>query len=337
MNQDLEKIKIEYISKIDSLTTNDQYEQIRIEIFGRNGKINSLFSEIKNIPLENKKQYGADLNQLKIELEEKLNNKKVNKSEKLIPEKLISPIFSLPKIGHLHPITQTERQLNDVFLKLGFSLYSGPEIVTDEYNFKRLNVPSDHPARDMQDSIYIKEPEFLLRTQTSTIESYLLAQKSKELPLRAAFAGSTFRNEKVNRSNHFVFHQYQAVVVDKEVTMKDLIGTMDLMFKTLYGPDVVVRYRCKYYPEVEPGVGPDMQCFSCHGAGCPICKYAGWIEMGGAGMIHPKVLEMANINSKIWSGFAFGMGLDRWTMAQKNIKDIRTLMGGNLAYKPNEK
>lgn len=337
MNQDLEKIKLEYISKIDSVLTNDQSEQIRIEIFGRNGKINDLFSKIKDIPGDLRKQYGADLNQLKTELEDRLNNKQVKKTEKVTSGKITSSVFSLPKTGHLHPITQTERQLNDVFLKLGFSLYSGPEIVTDEYNFKRLNVPSDHPARDMQDSIYIKEPEYLLRTQTSTIESYLLAQKSKYLPLRAAFAGSTFRNEKVNRSNHFVFHQYQAVVVDKEVTMKDLIGTMDLMFKTLYGPEVVVRYRCKYYPEVEPGVGPDMQCFSCHGVGCPICKYAGWIEMGGAGMIHPKVLEMANINPKIWSGFAFGMGLDRWTMAQKNIKDIRTLMGGNLAYKPNEK
>jgi len=164
----------------------------------------------------------------------------------------------------------------------------------------------------------------------------LLQQKKDNLPIRAAFPGSVFRNEKVNRSNHFVFHQYQAVVVDKNITMKDLIGTVDLMFKTLYGLGVVVRYRCKYYPEVEPGVGPDMQCFSCHGKGCPLCKYAGWIEMGGAGMIHPKVLEAAGIDSKVWSGFAFGMGLDRWTMAQKNIKDIRTLMGGNLAYKPNE-
>ncbi len=336
MDENLEKIKAEYLSKIESLTSANQYEQIRIEIFGRNGKINNLFSKIKEISAESRKQYGFDLNQLKTELEQLLKNKSIKKTDKLKSDKLKSNIFSLPKIGHLHPITQTERQLNDVFLKLGFSLYCGPEIVTDDFNFKRLNVPLDHPARDMQDSIYIKEPEYLLRTQTSTIESYLLAQKAKELPLRAAFAGSTFRNEKVNRSNHFVFHQYQAVVVDKEITMKDLIGTMDLMFKTLYGPDVVVRYRCKYYPEVEPGVGPDMQCFSCHGTGCPICKYAGWIEMGGAGMIHPKVLEMANINPKIWSGFAFGMGLDRWTMAQKNIKDIRTLMGGNLAYKPNQ-
>ena len=344
MDQDLEKIKIDYFSKIDSLVDTNQIEELRIEIFGRNGKINKLFSNIKDISPENRKQYGAELNQIKSELEQKLKNK-INSVETHHDASLHtqnnydepSIIYHLPKIGHLHPITQTERQLNDVFLKLGFSLYSGPEIVTDEFNFKRLNVPPNHPARDMQDSIYIKEPEYLLRTQTSTIESYLLKNHSHDLPIRTAFPGSVFRNEKVNRSNHFVFHQYQAVVVDKEITLKDLIGTMDLMFKTLYGPDVVVRYRCKYYPEVEPGVGPDMQCFSCHGTGCPICKYAGWIEMGGAGMIHPKVLEMAGINPKIWSGFVFGMGLDRWTMAQKNIKDIRTLMGGNLAYKPNEK
>jgi phenylalanyl-tRNA synthetase alpha chain len=336
MDQNLENIKNEYISKIDAITNDSQLESVRIEIFGRNGKINDLFSKIKDILPENRKQYGADLNQLKSELEEKLNNKQIKKTEKLKNEKLTDSIFELPKIGHLHPITQTERQLNDVFLKLGFSLYSGPEIVTDEFNFKRLNVPANHPARDMQDSIYIDQPEYLLRTQTSTIESYLLKTHSNNLPIRTAFPGSVFRNEKVNRSNHFVFHQYQAVVVDKDITMKDLIGTMDLMFKTLYGPDVVVRYRCKYYPEVEPGVGPDMQCFSCHGVGCPLCKFAGWIEMGGAGMIHPKVLEMAGINPNIWTGFAFGMGLDRWTMAQKNIKDIRTLMGGNLAYKPNQ-
>ena len=344
MDQNLKKTKSEYLSKIDSVQNTADLENIRIEIFGRNGKINQLFSEIKNISPENRKQFGADLNQLKTELENYLKNKSNNVEthhDASLPPKEIydsqSTTYQLPKVGHLHPITQTERQLNEVFRKLGFSVYNSPEVVTDEFNFERLNVPKEHPARDMQDSIYIKEPEYLLRTQTSTIEAYLLAQKAKDLPLRAAFAGSTFRNEKVNRSNHFVFHQYQAVVVDKNITMKDLIGTVDLMFKTLYGNDVIVRYRCKYYPEVEPGVGPDMQCFSCHGKGCPLCKYAGWIEMGGSGMIHPKVLQAAGIDSKIWSGFAFGMGLDRWTMAQKNIKDIRTLMGGNLAYKPNEK
>ena len=335
---DLNTVLVESKNKIDSATTSAELENIRIELLGRTGLINKLFSEIKTA--DNPREYGQLLNQLKKNVEELIKNKTFNSIDTLktaSQQKKGMPVVALAKSGHLHPITQTERQLNEVFRKLGFSIYESPEIVTDEYNFTRLNVPQNHPARDMQDTIYIKEPEYLLRTQTSTIESYLLQAKSKELPIRAAFPGAVFRNEKVNRSNHFVFHQYQAVVVDKGITMKDLIGTMDLMFKTLYGPDVVVRYRCKYYPEVEPGVGPDMQCFSCHGVGCPLCKYAGWIEMGGSGMIHPNVLKAAGIDPKIWSGFAFGMGLDRWTMAQNNIKDIRTLMGGNLAYKPNEK
>ncbi|MEI8067785.1 MAG: phenylalanine--tRNA ligase subunit alpha [Candidatus Shapirobacteria bacterium] len=335
MDQKLEAIKSQYQTKIAEIKTDKELESLRIELFGRNGLINDLFSKIKEIPNENKKQYGADLNQLKTELEQSLLSQNVSKTE-ISKLEIRNSFFSLPKVGHLHPITQTERQLNEVFRKLGFSIYNSPEIVTDEFNFTRLNVPKNHPARDMQDSIYIKEPEYLLRTQTSAIEAYLLAQKNKDLPIRTAFPGSVFRNEKVNRSNHFIFHQYQAVVVDKNITIKDLVGTMDLMFKTLYGPDVIVRYRSKYYPEVAPGVGPDMQCFNCQGKGCPLCKYAGWIEMGGSGMIHPKVLEMAGIDPKVWSGFAFGMGLDRWTMAQKNIKDIRTLMGGNLAYKTNE-
>jgi len=323
-------------SEINNCQTSIDLENIRIKYLGRTGLINAEFSKIKNAP--NPKEFGQQLNQLKADVEELIKNKMTTVETQdlasLPKEKIGLPAVALAKVGHLHPITVTERQLNNVFKKLGFSIYTSPEIVTDEYNFERLNVPANHPARDMQDSIYIQEPEYLLRTQTSTIESYLLAQQKP--PFRAAFPGSVYRNEKVNRSNHFVFHQYQAVVVEENITMKDLIGTMDLMFKTLYGPDVVVRYRCKYYPEVEPGVGPDMQCFSCHGTGCPLCKYAGWIEMGGSGIIHPNVLKRAGIDPKIWRGFAFGMGLDRWTMAQKNIKDIRTLMGGNLAYKPNE-
>lgn len=323
-------------NKIANTVTSEELEQIRIDLLGRNGLINKLFSEIKNAP--HPKQYGQDLNNLKKQIEELISEKSKTITD-VSPSKiqnLESRIFGLPKVGHLHPITQTERELNTLFRNLGFSVYDSPVIVTDEYNFERLNVPKDHPARDMQDTIYINEPEYLLRTQTSTIESYLLASNKDNLPIRAAFPGTTYRNEKVNRSNHFIFHQYQAVVVDKNVTMKDLIGTMDLMFKTLYGPEVVVRYRCKYYPEVEPGVGPDMQCYHCHGQGCTFCKHAGWIEMGGSGMIHPEVLKRAGIDPKIYSGFAFGMGLDRWTMAKKNIKDIRTLLGGNLAYKPNE-
>ena len=335
---DLKQIKKQFEDKIALVKTDTDLEKIRIEILGRNGLINKLFSDIKNQP--DPKFYGQQLNLLKTDLEKTLKQRMSSveaihqspTTKKPLPP-TVRATLELPfKVGHLHPITITERMLNDLFARLGFSIYDGPEIETDEFCFERLNLPKDHPARDLQDSIYINEPEVLLRTQTSSIEARLLSQEKP--PFRVAFPGKTYRNEKVNKSNHFIFHQYQAVVVDENLTLKDLFGTIDLMFKNLYGPEVKIRFRTKYYPEVEPGVGPDMQCFSCHGAGCPICKGAGWIEMGGAGIIHPVVLHRANIDSKKWSGFAFGIGLDRWTMAQFNIKDIRTLLGGNLAYKP---
>lgn len=332
----LSQIQNKYQQLIKSTATAAELEKLRIKLLGRHGLLAQLFSDIQNIPIDQRKLYGQELNNLKLSLENLVQKKAKSviidpKDSKLEIRNLT---FDIPKLGHLHPITQTERQLNHLFRQLGFSIYDGPIIETDEFNFERLNVPLNHSARDMQDSIYLREPTYLLRTQTSAIEAHLLANEKP--PFKTAFPGSTYRNEKVNRSNHFIFHQYQAVVVDKNLTIKDLIGTIELMFKTLYGPKVVTRYRCKYYPEVEPGVGPDMQCFSCKGVGCPLCKGAGWIEMGGAGIIHPKVLQKANIDPKIWRGFAFGMGLDRWAMAKFNITDIRTLLGGNLAYKPNQ-
>lgn len=333
---DLNQILIDNTTKINSVTSSDELEKIRIELLGRSGLINQLFSGIKTAP--NPREYGQQLNKLKADIEESINSKisslrgtvtsvtKQSRSES-------NETIGLPKLGHLHPITITERQINSLFKELGFSIYDGPEIETDEFCFQRLNVPLDHPAREMQDSIYIKEPELLLRTQTSSIEARLLAQEKP--PFKAAFPGRVYRNEKVTKSNHFIFHQYQGVAVDKNITLKDLLGVFNILFTELYGKDVKVRYRCKYYPEVEPGVGLDLQCFNCHGDGCPICKGAGWMEMGGAGIIHPKVMKMAGIDPTQWRGFAFGLGLDRWVMAKYQIKDIRTLLGGNLAYKPN--
>jgi phenylalanyl-tRNA synthetase alpha chain len=333
---DLNKIQQE----IDNCHSSTELENIRIKYLGRSGLINAEFSKIKSTA--DPKAFGAELNNLKNQIESLIDNK----SKHIFPDTTLKSTikasfnqaeseksYSLKKEGHLHPITQTERELNALFRKLGFSLYDGPEIETDEYCFQRLNVPPDHPAREMQDSIYIQEPEVLLRTQGSSIEARLLA--AEKPPFKTAFPGRVYRNEKVNKSNHFIFHHYQGVVVDKDITLKDLFGTINLLFQALYGPNVIVRFRNKYYPEVEPGVGPDMQCFVCHGLGCPTCKNSGWIEMGGAGIIHPQVLEMAGIDPKTWRGFAFGLGLDRWVMAKFNIKDIRTLLGGNLAYKPN--
>lgn len=325
---DLNQIK----SEINSTTSSTELEAIRIKYLGRAGLINTEFSKIKSA--SDPRAFGQQLNQFKNDLEELISQKSQTFEPDDTPTTSQAAVFSLPKVGHLHPITVTERLLNKVFRDLGFSIYHGPEIETDEFCFQRLNVPADHPARELQDSIYIHEPDTLLRTQTSSIEARLLAQEKP--PFKVAFPGRTYRNEKVTKSNHFVFHQYQGVVVDRHVTLKDLIGTIDLLFKTMYGPEAIVRYRCKYYPEVEPGMGLDLQCFNCHGAGCGICKGVGWIEMGGAGIIHPKVLTLASIDPTKWRGFAFGLGLDRWVMANHNIKDIRTLLGGNLAYKPNQ-
>jgi phenylalanyl-tRNA synthetase alpha chain len=303
--------------------------------FSDNGSFKLLIKKIKDLPPEEKKTTALIIQQAYKEAQELFTEReKAIKGGELSGNiKSQSETFnpSAPKIGHLHPISKTIREMNELFVSMGFSIMDGPEIETDEFCFQRLNVPADHPARDMQDTIYIKEPDFLLRTQTSSIEAQTLAKYAP--PFKIVSPGRSYRNESVNKSNHFVFHQYQGVVVMEKANMKDLFGTFQVLFKKMYGDDVVTRYRNKYYPEVEPGVGPDMQCFNCHGKGCPLCKGVGWIEMGGAGIIHPNVMKMAGLDTNKWVGFAFGLGLDRWVMAKYKITDIRTLLGGNLGYK----
>ncbi|MBU2591861.1 MAG: phenylalanine--tRNA ligase subunit alpha [Patescibacteria group bacterium] len=330
----LNKVFNRYQKKITSAENSRQLEKVRIEVLGRKGKINQLFSKIKTKPQEEKQSFGKELNRIKGKFENLIKSQ----SAKILPKKragkrIEKTTVGLEKIGHLHPITITENEINSLFRSMGFSIYDGPEIETDEYCFERLNVPKTHPARDLQDTIYIEEPEILLRTQTSSVEARLL-EKEKP-PFKAAFPGRVYRNEKVNKSNHFIFHHYQGVAVDRNISLKDLIGVFQKLFRQIYGTKVKARYRCKYYPEVEPGLGLDLQCFQCHGKGCQLCKGGGWIEMGGAGIIHPYVMEASGIDPKKWRGFAFGLGLDRWVMAKYKISDIRTLLGGNLAYKPN--
>lgn len=323
-----------YQKKIKQVKTAIDLEKQRVELLGRKGIINQMLAKLKKEAPEKRKVLGQKINQLKKKFEILISNqaKEIDPEEKEVQE--AKEIYSLPKLGHFHPITITENAINELFQSMGFSIYSGPEIETDEYCFERLNVPKNHPARDLQDTIYIKSPEILLTSQTSSIEAHLL--ENEKPPFRAAFPGRVYRNEKVTKTNHFIFHQYQGVAVDKNISLKDLIGTFSRLFQYMYGKKVAVRYRCKYYPEVEPGLGLDLQCFGCQGKGCPLCKGAGWIEMGGAGIIHPYVMERAGIDHQKWRGFAFGLGLDRWVMAKYGIKDIRTLLGGNLAYQPNK-
>jgi len=322
-------------SELDKIISEDERKVLWRKYMGKEGLIKKLLGGLGKLPPEKKKGEAIAIQKVQKEAVELLNKKekelKQSGSEADLRKDAEQLGYGTPKVGHLHPLTQTIRMMNQFFIEMGYSIMEGPEIETDEYCFKRLNVPEDHPARDMQDTIYIDEPNHFLRTQTSSIEARILNQYKP--PFKVAFPGRAYRNEKVNKSNHFIFHQYQGTVVLEKVSLKDLFGTFNYLFQRMYGPDVVVRYRNKYYPEVEPGAGPDMQCFNCHGKGCRLCKGVGWIEMGGSGIIHPDVLRMAGINPQKWMGFAFGLGLDRWAMAKYKITDIRTLLGGNLGYK----
>jgi phenylalanyl-tRNA synthetase alpha chain len=310
-------------------------EKIWRQYLGDKGSIKLALKEVKNLSATEKKTKAPLMQKLYQEalalFKDKENILKNGNQAQALKSQAEELGYETPKIGHLHPITETIREINQLFIGLGFSIMDGPEIETDEYCFQRLNVPPDHPARDMQDTIYIKEPDLLLRTQTSSIEARVLA--NYQPPFKVVSPGRVYRNENVNKSNHFIFHQYQAMAVLKETSLKDLFGVFNYLLKKLYGPEVVIRYRNKYYPEVEPGAGVDLRCFNCQGAGCAICKGVGWIEIGGSGIIHPQVLAKAKIDVEKWRGFAFGLGLDRLVMAKYNITDIRTLLGGNLGYK----
>ncbi len=333
-NNSSEKLKSE-LEQIDSLENLTALEK---KYLGSKGKVKEMLKGIGKLPPEKRKARAIVIQKEAQVIQAMLTAKRKILTAPQLGKKLKDQAenldFQLPKIGHLHPITQTIRELNNFFEEMGYSVMEDLELETDEFCFQRLNVPPDHPARAMQDTLYIKEPNYLLRTHTSSIEARVLEKYSP--PLKVVSPGKVYRNEKVNKSNHFVFHHYQGVVVLPEVSLKDLFGTFTKLFKRLYGPKTVLRYRNKYYPEVEPGAGVDMQCFNCKGKGCRLCKGVGWIEMGGAGIIHPQVLKMAGIDPNKWRGFAFGLGLDRWVMAKYKISDIRTLLGGNLGYKPFE-
>jgi phenylalanyl-tRNA synthetase alpha chain len=309
---------------------------------GHNSQLAKDLKSISSIEPSFRKDFAQQKNTLKT-LESNIANrvrddKKSENQSDYLSKKLINLDHKKAKVGHLHPLTETINEINNIFRRLGYSVYDGPEIETYEFNFERCNVPADHPALDLQDSIYIEEPNILLRTQTSSIEARAL--QNLKPPFKIVMPGRTYRNEKVNRSNHFTFHQYQLVCVQEKVSMAELISTIEYLFKNFLGDvlgedKIKTRYRNKYYPEVEPGVGPDLQCWMCDGKGCGFCKHRGWVEMGGSGIIHPNIMRMAGLDTDKWQGYAFGLGLDRWAMAKHGIEDIRTLLGGNLAYKPN--
>lgn len=328
-------IQKEFEADLDAAKLTGDFDDLYLKYFSKtNGIVTALVKEIPTLEAEAKKIYGPLINKLQKTQKEAIETAE-NEFEN---EKKNDPLIDLtmpepPKnAGFLHPISQTVREINEFFRYYGFSVYEGPEIETEEYNFRKLNLPEGHPATDLQDTLYINKKEgTLLRTHTSSVEARVLTDQNP--PIRVAFSGKCFRNETANATNASFFHQYQGVVVDKGITLQNLKFTLQKFHEFLFGDDVELRFRYKYYPEVSPGMGVDMKCKFCDGAGCDVCKQRGYIEVLGSGMIHYNTLKMCGIDPEIYTGYAFGMGLDRLVMQKFEISDIRDLLGGGLVYK----
>lgn len=315
------------LSTIKSL---HELETLTVKYLGRKGIINNLLLSLKDLDSDNRAYMGKSINDLKRKMSEKIDERKNEVMQSSQSTGFIDTSLPgiVPNIGHLHPTTVTIRSINSFFRYHGFSVYQGPEIETNEFNFEKLNLPLDHPARDLADTLYISEPEWLLRTHTSSVETRAMTTES--LPIRIVVPGKVYRNETSNVTNNAMFYQYEGLVVGKSITMANLKATLMEFAKFLYGDSIKTRFRCKYYPQVEPGVGFDIGCTFCGTKGCPVCKYRGFLEVLGAGMVHPNVLLACGIDSSQWSGFAFGMGLDRLVMLTYGISDIRKLYNGEL-------
>jgi len=332
MDTKIKQTQLNFSSQVEQISTPADLETLRIKYLGKKGELTLLMKDLQGLALQDKKIYGPILNELKKIIESKLTEKftelENGKYEELDYDLTIpGPIIST---GHLHPTSTIIREMNEFFRYQGFSIGEGPEIEDVEYNFRRLNLPDGHPATDLQDSLYIEEPNLLLRTHTSSVETRLLS--NYEPPMRVVVPGKCYRNETTSITNSAFFYQYQGFVVDKGITMGHLKDTLTKFHQFLFGDDVKLRFRYKYYPEVSPGMGVDMECRFCHGSGCQICKYRGFIEVLGSGMIHYNTFKACGIDPEVYSGFAFGMGLDRMVMSKYGIKDIRKLYGGEIVY-----
>lgn len=315
--------------KIDKLDTLEAIESFKVKIIGRNGRLTELMKEMRHLPKDEKPIFGKRANKVRQALtarldtlEEKIKKDQLKKQLQSETIDVTLPGKEIPQ-GQTHIVAQVMHQIEDLFLSMGYEIIEGTEIVSDVLNFERVNVPKDHPARDMQDSFYI-DAHHLLRTQTSAVQPLVLeAHDFSKGPLKVISPGKVYRRDDDDATHSHQFHQIEALVVAEGITMTDLLGTLEQMSKEIFGEERTLRFRPSYFPFTEPSVEVDVSCFKCGGKGCNVCKHSGWIEILGAGMIHPNVLEMSGIDSDKYTGFAFGTGPDRMTMLQYGINDIR--------------
>ena len=329
------QMKEEVIEKINTAKSVDVIEQLRVEFLGKKGKITDILKGLKDLSVEEKKEIGKLANDVKTELESKIEKAVEIISEREIEEKLAKENFDITfpgkevEKGSLHPITIVQRRAEEIFKGMGFMIADGPEIETDYFNFEVLNIPKDHPARDMQDTYYLNTGN-VLRTQTSACQGRFM-QKVKP-PFRMIAPGRCFRNEAMDASHENTFFQLEGMMVDKDLSIANLVYIMKTLLTEILERDVEVRLRPGFFPFVEPGFELDINCQICGGKGCSTCKHSGWIELLPCGMVHPNVLKAGGIDPEEYKGFAFGVGLTRLAMMKYGIKDIRELNSGDLRF-----
>lgn len=335
MKQQLESIKAAALGAIEAAQNAQDIDAVRVKYLGKKGELTAILKQMGGLPAEERPKMGQLVNQAKAELEAVLEEKNNDMKAKATEEKLRAETIDITmpaktaKTGKLHPLNTVLNDMIDIFQSMGFDVLDGPEVETDHYNFECLNVPADHPARDMQDTFYLGEG-LLLRTQTSAAQ--IRTMETRKPPIRVICPGRVFRADEVDATHSPVFHQIEGLVVDKGVTMCDLKGVLEQFAHEIYGEDTKVKFRPSFFPFTEPSVEVDVSCSECGGKGCRVCKGAGWIEILGAGMVHPNVLRSCGIDPEVYSGFAFGIGLDRLTTTRYKISDIRLLFENDKRF-----
>ena len=335
MKQQLEQIKAAALEAIAAAGNAQDIDAVRVKYLGKKGELTAILKQMGGLAPEERPIMGQLVNSAKAELEAVLEQKNGEMKAKATEEKLKAETIDITmpaktqKVGKLHPLNTVLNDMIDIFQSMGFDVLDGPEVETDHYNFECLNVPADHPARDMQDTFYLGEG-LLLRTQTSAAQ--IRTMENRKPPIRIICPGRVFRADEVDATHSPVFHQIEGLVVDKGITMCDLKGVLEQFAHEIYGKDTKVKVRPSFFPFTEPSVEVDVSCSECGGKGCRVCKGAGWIEILGAGMVHPNVLRSCGIDPEVYSGFAFGIGLDRLTTTRYKISDIRLLFENDKRF-----
>ncbi len=332
----MEEIRNGILKEFGVVKSLNDLNELKVKYIGKKGIITLLYTKMKDIPNDEKKEYGMKINNLKSLFNDKYEEKKKLLEDEELEKKLQEEEIDVtlpgtrPVVGAPNILEKIIEEVEEVFMSMGYDVVDGPEVEEDKYNFEMLNIPKGHPARDAQDTFYIEDENILLRSQTSPVQVRTMLEAGGNKPVRVICPGKTYRRDDDDATHSHQFMQIEGLLVDKDIRLSDLKGTFDVIAKKLFGEDCKTRFRPSYYQFTEPSVETDISCFNCKGSGCSLCKNTGWITVSGAGMVHPNVLRNCGYDSKVWSGFAFGFGAERLAMLKYDINDIRAFYQTDL-------